>query len=419
MRRMLLALALAACAVMGCQPVASPLAPISPTPSAASRAPAPQAPTTNVSPAPSDGRLVADDRPHFLFQAAGENRLRAVIWSDATTGVMPGEIPLKAIVWQSPDGRRYVLNGKIYAADGRELGTLPWQDGSLPTWSRDGEFLCRAMPETRQTGALMQLQTVVPGQPPRIVATGYGIYGDNASYPVLACDATSDRAIVASFGQGLFAGHLWVFRLSTGALIRSEDLGANVAGSWLAASADGTLLAHSVRRTNADPPTTTIRTAESPTALQTLPNFEGHGFSGDASLLIGVLGGANSVAIVDWKARAGSGARPARRTAATSQNRAARTSRWGLASSVAPRTRAMSTSSVPMARRSLFHRAHAPFFGTSHQAAGALALSGRRRRSRDGAAGAAVRRRRSPRRRGSRSAGVARLPDSPSCRPRR
>jgi hypothetical protein len=215
---------------------------------------------------------------------------------------MPGEIPLKAIVWQSPDGRRYVLNGKIYAADGRELGTLPWQDGSLPTWSRDGEFLCRAMPETRQTGALMQLQTVVPGQPPRIVATGYGIYGDNASYPVLACDATSDRAIVASFGQGLFAGHLWVFRLSTGALIRSEDLGANVAGSWLAASADGTLLAHSVRRTNADPPTTTIRTAESPTALQTLPNFEGHGFSGDASLLIGVLGGANSVAIVDWKA---------------------------------------------------------------------------------------------------------------------
>ena len=75
-----------------------------------------------------------------------------------------------------------------------------------------------------------------------------------------------------------------------------------MAGSWLVASADGTLLAHSVRATNGDPPTTTVRTAESPTALQTLPNFEAHGFSGDSSLLIGVTGGANSVAIVDWKA---------------------------------------------------------------------------------------------------------------------
>jgi len=251
---------------------------------------------------PSDATLIADTRSHFLFQAAGENRLRAVAWSDATTGVLPGETPLKATVWESLDGGRYVLNGTIYDAGGRELGALPWLDGSLPTWSRDGQFLCRAVPATRQTGAPMQLQTVVPGQQPRIVATGYGIYSDNAGYRVLACDATSDRVIVASFGQGLFAGHLWVFRLSTGALIRSEDLGSNVAGSWLAASADGTLLAHSVQATTADPPTTTIRTAESPTALQTLPNFEARGFSGDGSLVIGVTGGRNSVAIINWKA---------------------------------------------------------------------------------------------------------------------
>jgi hypothetical protein len=249
----------------------------------------------------SDATLVADNRSDFLFQAAAENRLRAVAWTDATTGVLPGETPLKAIVWQSPNGKRYVLNGKVYEADGRELGTLPWQDKSLPTWSRDGQFLCNALPETRQTGAPMQLQTVLPGQQPRTVAAGFGIYSDNATYPVLACDATSDRVVVASFGQGLSAGHLWIFRLSTGALIRSEDLGANVAGSWIAASADGTLLAHSVQATMADPPTTTIRTAESPIALQTLPNFEGHGFSGDGSLLVGVAG-ANTVAIVDWKA---------------------------------------------------------------------------------------------------------------------
>jgi len=250
----------------------------------------------------SDAALAADNRSRFLFQAAAENRLRGVAWTDAASGVFPGETPWKATVWQSPDGTRYVLNGKIYDVGGRELGTLPWQEGSLPTWSRDGQVLCRAVPETPQTGAPMQLQTVVPGQQPRIVARAYGTYSDNAGFPVLACDAASDRVIVASFGQGLFAGHLWVFRLSTGALLRSEDLGAKMAGSWLAASADGMLIAHSVRATNGDPATTIVRTAESPTALQTLPNFEAHGFSGDGSLLIGVTGGANSVAIVDWKA---------------------------------------------------------------------------------------------------------------------
>src|SRR5258708_839014 len=278
---MLLVMSFAASVIVGCQPVASPSIAASPSgptarptlrPSPSSTVAPTVAPTTSVSPAPNAARLilsgaalVADARSHLLFQAAGENRLRAVVSRDASTGVLSGDAPARATVWQSPDGRRYLLNGKIYDASGRELGALPWLDGSLPTWSRDGQLLCRAVPETHQTGAPMQLQTVVPGQVPRLVATGYGIYNDNAGYPVLACDATSDRAIVASFGQGLFAGRLWVFRLSTGALIRSEDLGANVAGSWVAASADGTLLAHSVNATNGDPPTTTVRTAESPT----------------------------------------------------------------------------------------------------------------------------------------------------------
>lgn len=264
------------------------------------------APTTNVSPAPSaarltlsDARPVADNRSHFLFQAAGETRLRAVSWNDATNGVLPGEVPSKATFWPSPDGRRYVVNGKIYDADGRELGVFPWQDPSL-TWSRDGQFLCTAVPETRMTGAPMQLQIDFPGQQPRIVAAGYGIYSDNAGYPVLACDATSDRVVVASFGQGLFAGHLWVFRLSTGALIRSEDLGANLAGSWITASADGTLLAHATSATMSGPMTTIVRSAESPTALQTLSGFVARGFSGDGSLLVGVTG-PNSVALIEWK----------------------------------------------------------------------------------------------------------------------
>jgi hypothetical protein len=320
MKRMLLTMALAASAFAGCQPAGSLPAAVSPSTPAASPAaqatipPSPPttvlptaAPTANVSPAPtaarltlSDARLVADTRSRFLFEAAGETRLRAVSWTDATNGVLAGEVPAKATFWPSPDGRRYVLNGNIYDADGRELGVLPWQDPSL-TWSRDGQFLCTAVPETRENGAPMQLQIDFPGQQPRIVASGYGIYGNNAGYPVLACDATSDRVVVASFGQGLFAGHLWVFRLSTGTLIRSEDLGANLAGSWITASADGTLLAHSTSATMSGPMTTIVRSAESPTALQTLPDFEARGFSGDSSLLVGVTG-PNSVALIEWKA---------------------------------------------------------------------------------------------------------------------
>lgn len=313
---MFLRIALAAFALTGCQAVASPTPTVTASVAAKttvlSSPSSPAAPTaaltTNMSPPPSasrlavtDARIATDGRPRFLFQAAGENRLRAVVWSDMTNGVLAGDVPLRTTAWQSPDGKRYVSNGKIYDADGRELGMVPWQDPS--TWSRDGEFLCKAVPTIRQTGAPLQLQTVVPGQEPRIVATGFGTYSDNSGYPVLACDAASDRVIVASFGQGLFAGHLWVFRLSTGVLIRSEDLGANAVSSWLAASADGTLLAHSVRATNTSPTTTTIRAAESPTALQTLSDFEGHGFSGDGSLLLGLTGGTNTaVAIIDWKA---------------------------------------------------------------------------------------------------------------------
>jgi len=309
MRRTLLAIGLAASAVAGCRPTAS--APIV-VPSPAAEMTEPVAPSSAPLPTaapktPGTGRvtlsnapLVGDDRPQLLFQVPGEHRLRAIAWADATNGVLVGEVASQATVWPSPDGRRYVLNGKIYAAGGRELGALPWDDTSLPTWSPDGQLLCRALPESPRTGAPMELQTVVPGQRPRTVATGYGTYSDNAGYPVLACDAATDRVIVASLGQGLFAGHLWVFRLSTGALIRSEDLGANAAGSWLAASADGTLLAHSVQATLTDRPTTIIRAADSPTALQTLPSFEGHAFSGDGTLLVGVAG-ADVVAIVDWK----------------------------------------------------------------------------------------------------------------------
>ena len=248
----------------------------------------------------SDNAFAANDRASLLVRRSGDERLRAVAFSDLTSGVLAGSARPDAALWQSPDGRQYILEAKIYDRDGRDLGALPWRDpkGSLPTWSGDGQLLCLALPETQRTGSAMQLQTAIPGQPARIIAAGYGTYSDNAVYPVLACDPTTDLVVVASLGQGLFAGRLWVFRLSTGELIRSETLGVNAAVSWLVASADGRLLAHSVRAEPTGPTTTTIRTVDSPTPIQTILDFEAHGFSGDGSLLIGIAG-TKTIAIVD------------------------------------------------------------------------------------------------------------------------
>src|SRR5256885_365521 len=86
----------------------------------------------------------------------------------------------------------------------------------------------------------MRLETAVPGEPAKLIASGFMTYADNATYPVLACDESTDRVIVASFGQGVAPSRLVVFRLSTGAVIRSVDYAGML--SWVAASADGTML---------------------------------------------------------------------------------------------------------------------------------------------------------------------------------
>ena len=144
----------------------------------------------------------------------------------------------------------------------------------------------------------MRLETALIGQSAKVVATGYTTYSDNAVYRVLACDPGTDRAIVASFGQGVTPSQLWVFRLSTGAVVRSVDY-AGVIG-WVAGSADGSMLAES------SPPVgaatnwkTTIRSADDGKQLGTIDDLVARGFSGDKTLVVGNTPAA--AAVVDWK----------------------------------------------------------------------------------------------------------------------
>ena len=132
----------------------------------------------------------------------------------------------------------------------------------------------------------------------RFVASGFATYSDNAVYPVLACDTTNDRAIVAQFGQGTAPAKLWVFRLSTGAVIRSVDY-AGMLG-WVAASADGTMLVETLPFDTASGRwSANIRSADDGTKIGQVDGVVGRGFSGDNTLLVGA---SDSVAaLIDWK----------------------------------------------------------------------------------------------------------------------
>jgi hypothetical protein len=245
----------------------------------------------------SDALISATDtRAYLLIQLLGEDHLRGISWDGASSGVLEGRVDARGI-WsaQSPDGSRYIADGVVYDRRGHSLGTLPWPGkGESATWSSDGT-LCKAVPQTPVTGAWLQLQVAALGQAPRTVARGFGIYSDNASYPVLACDRASDRAVVAALGQGIALGHLWVFRLSTGALIRSADH----PGAWAAVSSDGTMLAVALPLSNGDMRTTIQRTDDG-SSLGTVDDFTAHGFSGHGSLLVGTTKSGSTV-LLDWR----------------------------------------------------------------------------------------------------------------------
>jgi hypothetical protein len=240
----------------------------------------------------------SDTGRYLLFQLPGENHLRAISWDALRSGVLGGEVAPDAI-WsaQSPDGSRYVLNGIVYDRQGHSLGALPWiEKGTSASWSTDGRFLCEDVPATPISGARMTLQTARPGQSADIVANGYAIYNDNAAYPVLTCDPTTDRAIVAVLGQGIALGDLWVFRLSTGSIIREY----RQPGSWVAVSADGSLLALATPQANGAGWLTTVRRADDGVQVGMVDDFTAHGFSSDASMLVGVTGG-NATVLLNWR----------------------------------------------------------------------------------------------------------------------
>jgi len=283
------AAALIALLVVGC----TPSVPTSPTPSAT---PASLA-RIQVAEAP----LPAAAGAFVLFQLPSETPLRAISFGGEVNGRLAGQVGQTGAGagWsQSPYGIPYLVDSTAYDRDGKALGTIPWAGKQSKTWSSEGRFLCAAVPASATAGAPMRLETASIGQGAKVIASGYTTYSDNAVYRVLACDEGKDRAIVASFGQGVSASRLWVFRLSTGAIVLSVDYAGT--GRWVAASADGSMLAESM------PPVApatnwkaTIRSVDGGPLLATIDDFVARGFSGDNSFVVGNT--PNAVAVIDWK----------------------------------------------------------------------------------------------------------------------
>lgn len=289
------AFALIVVIAIGCTPTASsPTATVTASPS----------PTSSARLQVSDAPLPAVAGAFVVFQLPGETRLRAISFGADVNGVLGGQVAADAVWSQSPYGIPYVIGSTAYDRDAKSLGALPWNVRQTATWSVEGRFLCAAVPAGVTTGAQMRLETAFIGQPAKVIASGFTTYSDNSSYRVLACDEGTDRAIVARFGQGVAASQLWVFRLSTGAIVRSADYG--LSGGWVAASADASMLAESVRSA-AGKWTATIRAADDGAQLGTIDDFAVQGFSGDKTLVVGPSGGttlapsSTTTAVIDWK----------------------------------------------------------------------------------------------------------------------
>jgi hypothetical protein len=296
------ALALIVVIAMGCSPAAS-----SPTPTVTASPSATPVPAT-VSPSPTAGtpaRVQVSDTPlpatagaFVLFQAAGETRLRAISFGAEVNGILGGQVAADAVWSQSPFGIPYAVGSTAYDRDGKALGTIPWSDKTAPTWSSEGRFLCAIVPESATAGARMRLETASPGQPAKLITSGFATYSDNSVYRVLACDEGRDRVVMAQFGQGVVAARLWVYRLSNGNIVRMIDYaGAN---AWVASSADGSMIAESLNTGGtAGRWIATIRSADDGAQVATVDDFVGRGFSGDNAFVVGST--PSTAAVVDWK----------------------------------------------------------------------------------------------------------------------
>jgi hypothetical protein len=238
-----------------------------------------------------------------FLDAGIPNQVDAITWD----GVGPGKLALTSaagapVFGPSPDGARFRSDANVFNRAGQPQGSIgPFTKLSV-IWADDSRHVCQMVGANGQPSGPMTFQLVLPGNPPRDVASLGQVVGQTAP-SVLACSIHSDRAVVAQGGLMGSASELWVVRLSTGALLYHESFPTGSAGVAVVASRDGQYLAETASACCATgPPSTTIHRAVDGALVARLDGRRVAGFSWDSELAIttdGVAGGKPRV--VRWR----------------------------------------------------------------------------------------------------------------------
>lgn len=164
--------------------------------------------------------------------------LRAIDWHGTPIGTLTIPCRGPCSFAAAPDGERLLvyeqeprgepsIPGTVYDAQGRKVGTVP---DPPATWADDSRHLCKLRPTAQTTPSGPSeafLEVIDPAHGVgRLVASIGGANNPSAVgfWAVLACSATTDRAVVA-FSERSGIHNVRVIQLSTGeVLYRRDDL---------------------------------------------------------------------------------------------------------------------------------------------------------------------------------------------------
>lgn len=183
--------------------------------------------------------------------AADPKRLIASDWQGRAVGWMEFAASIRELGDQSPDGSSVEIGTALYSSDGQLIAS----NVTGGTWADDSRHLCEVLgpnggaagqhsvPVSANTTLGMVspawLYVSLPGHNRRPIAQ-VGDFSDQGNISVASCSLTSDEAIVTT-SFTVFITRIGEYRLSTGKLLYSAELGSSIFG--FAATHDGTLIA--------------------------------------------------------------------------------------------------------------------------------------------------------------------------------
>ena len=263
--------------------------------------------TTEFGPPPAGVPLIwySTSPPYGPTPPAGS--LVAIDWN----GDVVGMLHAAGGVNQSPDGSRLDVAGRGYVDQaGHPISAVQLDKGG-PGWSDDSRHVCvmrSASGGIPQGNAEPAWLFAGPIEGPLHRVAQAGSVGGQSGPRIVACSYQNDRAVVVE-DVIMWTSEVWVYRLSTGALLYHHQYTSGAVASSVMASRDGRYLAEQTTSTDAQGhqiyADTFIRRTPDGAVVARLSGQTVNAFSWDGSRVITTpaLGSADSheVRLVDWQ----------------------------------------------------------------------------------------------------------------------